>query len=67
MTSQTQTAGRKPRRRFMSSETLGKVVALVVLALGAVVMVFPLAWMFSSSLKPLAQIGLFPPVWIPRE
>lgn len=56
------------RRRWLArSETLGKIAALATLAIGAVAMVFPLVWMFSSSLKPLAQIGLFPPVWIPRE
>jgi len=30
-------------------------------------MLFPLVWMVSSSLKPLAQINLFPPRWIPTE
>ena len=30
-------------------------------------MLFPLVWMVSSSLKPLAQIDLFPPKWIPTE
>ncbi len=56
------------RRRWLArSGNLGKIAALLTLAIGAVAMVFPLVWMFSSSLKPLAQIGLFPPVWIPRE
>lgn len=57
-------ARRRPR---VSREVWGRVAALVLLSVGAVAMLFPLVWMFSSSLKPLAQIGLFPPVWIPRE
>jgi len=67
MANQTQVSERRPRRRPIGSARWGQVAALLVLALGAVAMVFPLVWMFSSSLKPLAQIGLFPPVWIPRE
>ncbi|MGQ9553332.1 MAG: carbohydrate ABC transporter permease [Anaerolineae bacterium] len=46
---------------------LGQAAVLIVLSLGAVAMVFPLVWMVSSSLKPLAQIDLFPPKWIPTE
>ena len=46
---------------------LGQAAVLIVLGLGAVAMVFPLVWMVSSSLKPLAQIDLFPPKWIPTE
>lgn len=51
----------------LRGEVLGQALALVALSLGAVAMVFPLVWMISSSLKPLAQIDLFPPVWIPTE
>ncbi|MHB0876822.1 MAG: carbohydrate ABC transporter permease [Anaerolineae bacterium] len=47
--------------------TVSRIAVLAVLGLGAVAMLFPLVWMFSSSLKPLAQIDLFPPKWIPTE
>lgn len=43
----------------------GALVCLV-LALGAVVMVFPFAWMVLSAFKQPAQIITYPPVWIPR-
>ena len=36
-----------------------------LLLLGAVLMLFPLAWMLSTSLKPLSDVYLFPPKWIP--
>jgi multiple sugar transport system permease protein len=51
-----------PRR-----QALAQLAALVVLAVGAVGMLFPLVWMLSSSLKPLSQIDLFPPRWLPTE
>jgi multiple sugar transport system permease protein len=49
---------RSPARR----RHLGIYVALVVLA--AIVLV-PFAWMVSTSLKPLSDIWVFPPQWIP--
>ncbi|MGI6207805.1 MAG: carbohydrate ABC transporter permease [Anaerolineae bacterium] len=64
-------AAEKPIRRARTlrvrRELVGQLAALTALSLGAVVMVFPLVWMISSSLKPLSQIDLFPPVWIPTE
>ena len=38
-----------------------------VLTLIAIVMIFPLFWMVSTSLKSLQQIVQFPPVWWPPE
>ncbi len=39
----------------------------VGLALGSILMLGPLVWMVLSSFKPLAEITLFPPTWIPRN
>ncbi len=41
------------------------VIVIAVLA-GAVVMLTPLAWLVSTSLKPDDQLFAYPPVWIPR-
>ena len=38
----------------------------LVLILGAVVILFPLAWMLSTSLKAPNQVQQFPPIWIPN-
>lgn len=38
----------------------------VVLLVGAVVILFPIAWMLSTSLKAPDQVKQFPPIWIPR-
>lgn len=38
----------------------------LVLLLGAVVILFPIAWMISTSLKAPDQVKQFPPIWIPN-
>src|SRR5262249_49715983 len=35
-------------------------------AAGAVILMVPLIWMISTSLKPLGQIWIFPPQWLPE-
>jgi ABC-type glycerol-3-phosphate transport system permease component len=37
-----------------------------VLLLGAIVVMFPIAWMLSTSLKAPHQVKTFPPTWIPN-
>ena len=59
--------GRRQGHRRVWRNILGRATVLIVLSLGAIAMLFPLAWMISSSFKPLAQIDLFPPKWIPIE
>ena len=58
-------AAYQQRYRRSSRDTLGQAAVLFVLSVGAISMLFPLMWMLSSSFKPLAQIDLFPPKWIP--
>jgi multiple sugar transport system permease protein len=60
-------AARQQRRRRVGRHVLTQAGVLVILTLGAIVMLFPMVWMVSSSLKPLAQVDLFPPQWIPTE
>lgn len=43
-----------------------RIAAHLVLLLGAVVILFPIAWMISTSLKSAAQVKQFPPIWIPE-
>lgn len=40
-------------------------LVLAVLVLGAVVMVAPLLWMFTTALKTEVEVFALPPVWIP--
>jgi multiple sugar transport system permease protein len=47
------------------SDRLQRIVVHTLLVLGALVVLFPIAWMLSTSLKPATQVKKFPPVWIP--
>lgn len=38
----------------------------IILLAGVTVMLIPLIWMLSSSLKPVSDLYLFPPKWIPN-
>jgi len=38
----------------------------VVLLVGAIIVMIPLAWMLSTSLKAPHQVKKFPPIWIPN-
>lgn len=46
---------------------LGRIVTYLILAAGALLILFPLAWAVSSSLKPNADVFKIPMDWIPRE
>ncbi len=49
------------------STYLGHSLVYLLLILGGVVMVLPLVWMTSAAFKPLHEVMLIPPTWIPRE
>lgn len=54
---------RRSDRRFQSP---ADVVVFIVLCLGAVTMLLPLAWMISTSLKTQESVFAIPPQWIPN-
>lgn len=59
---------RKPSAPFWTKKRQDytvKILALLVLSGGSLIMLFPLAWMISTSLKPDDQLFRWPPVWIP--
>lgn len=43
-----------------------RVLATTACIVGAMIVLFPLAWMLSTSLKTKAEVAKFPPVWIPN-
>jgi multiple sugar transport system permease protein len=45
----------------------GRTVALVVILLGAIVVVFPILWMLSTSLKTIEETQAIPIKWIPSS
>jgi len=42
------------------------ILVYIALITGAIVMLYPFAYMISTSLKPPAQVYVFPPRWIPN-
>jgi multiple sugar transport system permease protein len=45
----------------------GDITSFILLTIGAIVMILPLVWMFSTSLRLAADSFKLPPVWIPTE
>ncbi|MEZ5277541.1 MAG: carbohydrate ABC transporter permease [Opitutaceae bacterium] len=46
---------------------IGHLIVYALLLLCAVAFIAPFAWMLSTSLKPLNETMVLPPVWIPSE
>ena len=42
-------------------------LAILVLAIGAILMILPFMWMFSTSLRPVQESYKLPPAWFPTE
>ena len=59
----------KPGIRFgtLSWHKVPDLLALVVLSVGAVLMMLPFLWMFSTSLRPIQESFKLPPAWFPTE
>ncbi|MCA0322407.1 MAG: carbohydrate ABC transporter permease [Actinobacteria bacterium] len=54
---------RLPRRRL----AIGEVVAVTILVIGAIGMVAPFLWMFTTSLRTSTKAYDLPPQWLPTE
>jgi len=54
-------AQRAARNRYIA----GQILLYTVLIGSSVILLIPLLWMISTSLKPEDQLYLFPPVWLP--
>lgn len=59
------TAPRRRRREDRTFRTGGDVVVFIILCLGAITMLLPLAWMVSTALKAPENVFQVPPQWIP--
>ncbi|MEZ4726649.1 MAG: carbohydrate ABC transporter permease [Caldilineaceae bacterium] len=57
----------KPHVRGANSEPFWRLLIWLLLIGGSFVMMLPFLWLVISSIKPQAQIFIFPPEWIPRE
>jgi len=57
----------RPRAAAITGDRLLSVAAIIVLGMGAIVMVMPFLWMFSTSLRPSAESFKLPPAWLPTQ
>ena len=57
----------KDGRRRRPRPGVGKTVSVVLLVLGAVGMIAPFLWMFTTSLRDASQAYDLPPQWLPTE
>jgi len=44
-----------------------RAISLLLIGIGGVVLMIPLVWMVSTSLKTNAEAFLFPPRWMPKR
>lgn len=66
-TSTIQASQTKPAARALNFDKLPDVIAVVILSLGALIMMLPFLWMFSTSLRPVQESFKLPPAWFPTE
>ncbi len=50
-----------------SKYAAGNIVVAILLGIGGIVMIAPLAWMLSTSLKTRDSVFALPPEWIPKD
>jgi len=50
-----------------TNERIVQIISTVLLSIGMLVILTPLAWMFVSALKPREAVNTFPPQWIPTD
>lgn len=48
-------------------QKLPDVIAIGLLGIGGILMMMPFMWMFSTSLRPVAESYKLPPAWLPTE
>lgn len=61
-----QNQGKRQFMRFNRSH-LGSLTKIFLLSIAAIIMLLPLLWMFSTSLRPTAESYTLPPAWLPTQ
>ncbi|HBZ55368.1 MAG TPA: hypothetical protein DEO88_08180, partial [Syntrophobacteraceae bacterium] len=49
------------------NERIAQIISTILLSIGMLVVMTPLAWMMVSALKPRDAVNTFPPQWIPTD
>lgn len=64
---QAQNIGRETTKQRRKPIKLGDIVSYGLLTIAAILVIMPLLWMFSTSLRPLSESLQLPPAWLPTE
>ncbi len=56
-----------PRRRPRRKLKRGDLFSFVILTIAAILVLMPLLWMFSTSLRPVTESFNLPPQWLPTQ
>ena len=48
-------------------ERVSSIILFVVLTLGAILILFPIAWMICTALKSAPEIAMYPPKLLPEK
>lgn len=46
---------------------IGDIILFIILCLGALIILFPIAWMISTALKSAPEIAMYPPKLLPEK
>ncbi|GIV83354.1 MAG: sugar ABC transporter permease [Candidatus Roseilinea sp.] len=55
------------RSSIRRNRLIGDLIAYLLIILGAIIVMVPLAWMVTTALKQNYEVFLFPPRWIPEK
>ena len=60
---------KRQNKRFINRKPIkmSDIVSYVILTFAAILVMMPLLWMFSTSLRPTSQSFTLPPQWLPTE
>jgi multiple sugar transport system permease protein len=58
---------KRASKSFFSWHKAPDYVAVLILTMGAIMMILPFMWMFSTSLRPAQESYKLPPAWFPTE
>ena len=69
MTLQMDTLKTKPQNTSTSGKPInwGNIVSIIILTIAAILVLMPLLWMFSTSLRPTTESYSLPPQWLPTQ
>ena len=52
---------------MIKKKRVSNIILFIILCLGAVLILFPIAWMLSTALKSAQEVALYPPKLLPEK